>query len=316
MMCVCVPALANRWPSELRRDRSPQIVELQMQYCVVFLTLKLPNDIYITRELSSSGVNGSCLGSRCTLCCNSFFVTQQCINFMSQQATTGSLCRAKQCLIGFRSMATPPEACFHLLFQQHLERNGGDYIPPVVSQRFSPHRPLGIRSWQSRSTLPCCPVQLLANREPLLLPLLPRGWWYSTAETSRFKGNHDNTNQINCLPHKLRHRRDSRKKVACLQFKWFHFEVKLNSLWENFYEATIKFTFVRKQTKQARTAVIENKSGLNGGTKKVYSFKAVLELFSVISHHLPLKPRAAQPAEEECVTEQGGIISSNCTESL
>ncbi len=64
---------------------------------------------------------------------------------MSQQATTGSLCRAKQCLIGFRSMATPPEACSLLLFQQHLERNGGDYIPPVVSWRFSPRRPLGIR---------------------------------------------------------------------------------------------------------------------------------------------------------------------------
>ena len=27
-------------------------------------------------------------------------------------------------------MATPPEACFPLLFQWHLERNGGDYIPP------------------------------------------------------------------------------------------------------------------------------------------------------------------------------------------
>lgn len=136
----------------------PTLWNYRMQYCVVSLTLKLPNDIYITHELSSSGVSGSCLGSRCTLCCNSFFVPRQCINFMSQQATTGSLCRAKQCLIGFRSMATPPEACFHLLFQQHLERNGGDYIPPVVSRRFSPHRPLGIRRWQSRSTLPCCPA--------------------------------------------------------------------------------------------------------------------------------------------------------------
>lgn len=114
-------------------------------------------------------MNGSRLGSGCTLCCNSFFVPRQYINFMSQQATTGSLCRAKQCLIGFRSMATPPEACFHLLFQQHLERNSGDYIPPVVSRRFSPRRPLGIRCWQSRPMLPCCPVQLLANPE-LLLP--------------------------------------------------------------------------------------------------------------------------------------------------
>lgn len=142
-----------------------------MQYVVVSLSLWLPNEIYITQELSSSSLNGSCLGSCCTLCCNSFFVPRQYINFMSQQATTGSLCRAKQCLIGFRSMATPPEACFHLLFQQHLERNGGDYIPPAVSRRFNPRRPLGIRCWQSRSTLPWCPVQLLANPELLLLLL-------------------------------------------------------------------------------------------------------------------------------------------------
>lgn len=190
-----------------------------MQYCVVSLTLKLPNDIYITHELSSSGVSGSCLGSRCTLCCNSFFVPRQCINFMSQQATTGSLCRAKQCLIGFRSMATPPEACFHLLFQQHLERNGGDYIPPVVSRRFSPHRPLGIRRWQSRSTLPCCPAALLPRSAAgkswtAAAAAAAEALWHSTAETRRFKGNHDNTNQINCLAHKLRHRRDSKKKVA------------------------------------------------------------------------------------------------------
>lgn len=193
-----------------------------MQYCVVSLTLKLPNDIYITHELSSSGVSGSCLGSRCTLCCNSFFVPRQCINFMSQQATTGSLCRAKQCLIGFRSMATPPEACFHLLFQQHLERNGGDYIPPVVSRRFSPHRPLGIRRWQSRSTLPCCPAALLpcsaAGKSWTAAAAAAEALWHSTAgskgSTRRFTGNHDNTNQINCLAHQLRHRRDSKKKVA------------------------------------------------------------------------------------------------------
>lgn len=35
-------------------------------------------------------------------------------------------------------MATPPGACFLLLFLQHLERNGGDYIPPAVSRWFSP----------------------------------------------------------------------------------------------------------------------------------------------------------------------------------
>lgn len=140
-----------------------------MQFCVISLTLQLPNEIYITQEWSCSGLNGSCFGSCCTLCCNSFFVPRQYINFMSQQATTGSLCRAKQCLIGFWSMATPPEACFHLLFQQHLERNGGDYIPPVVSRWFRPRRPLGILCRQSRSMLPWCPVWLLANPELLLL---------------------------------------------------------------------------------------------------------------------------------------------------
>lgn len=35
-------------------------------------------------------------------------------------------------------MATPPEACIHLLFQQHLERNAGDYIPPAVSPAVRP----------------------------------------------------------------------------------------------------------------------------------------------------------------------------------
>lgn len=179
-----------------------------MQFCVVSLTLQLPNEIYITQEWSCSGLNGSCLGSCCTLCCNSFFVLRQYINFMSQQATTGSLCRAKQCLIGFWSMATPPEACFHLLFQQHLERNGGDYIPPVVSRWFSPRRPLGIRCRHSRSMLPWCPVWLLANHELLLLLL---SFCYSTAETSRFKGNHDNTNQINCLLLKFRHSWDYKR---------------------------------------------------------------------------------------------------------
>lgn len=66
-------------------------------------------------------------------------------------------------------MATPPEACFHPLFQQHLERNGGDYIPPVVSRWIIPRKPLEIFYRQSRSMLPCCPV--LANPELLLLPL-------------------------------------------------------------------------------------------------------------------------------------------------
>lgn len=175
-----------------------------MQHCVVSLTLQLPNEIYITHELSSSGLKGSCLGSCCTLCCNSFFVPWQYINFMSQQATTGSLCRAKQCLIGFRSMATPLEACFHLLFQEHLERNGCDYIPPVVSRRFSPRRPVGIHCWQSRSMLPCCPVWLLLLGVfvTALLRHMPR-----------FKRNHDNTNQINCLLHKLRHSRDSKQRI-------------------------------------------------------------------------------------------------------
>lgn len=70
-------------------------------------------------------------------------------------------------------MATLPEACFHPLFQQHLERNGGDYIPPVASRWIIPRKPLEIFYRQSRSMLPCCPVQLLANPELLLLLLLP-----------------------------------------------------------------------------------------------------------------------------------------------
>lgn len=55
-------------------------------------------------------------------------------------------------------MATPLEACFHLLFQQHLERNGGDYIPscgvPVVSTLAGP--------WEHAvdSHGPCCPAAL------------------------------------------------------------------------------------------------------------------------------------------------------------
>lgn len=79
----------------------------------------------------------------------------QYINFMSQQATTGCLRQAKQCLIEFWSMATPPEAWFRLLFQQHLERNGRDYIPPVVSWWLYPCGPLGGCRWQS------CPAALL-----------------------------------------------------------------------------------------------------------------------------------------------------------
>lgn len=87
-----------------------------MQYCVISLTLELPDEIYMTSEWSCSASNGYCLRSCCTLCGNNFFVLWQYINFMSQQATTGSLCQAKQCLIGFWSMATPPEACFNLPF--------------------------------------------------------------------------------------------------------------------------------------------------------------------------------------------------------
>lgn len=116
---------------------------------------------------------------------NNFFVPRQDINFMSQQAMTGSLCWAKQCLIGFRSTATPPGACFHLLFQQHLEHNGGDYIPPAVSRRFRPRRPLGIHRWQSRSVLP----RSAAAAEVFC---------YGTAETRRFNGSRDKTQQINC----------------------------------------------------------------------------------------------------------------------
>lgn len=83
---------------------------------------------------SSSGSSGFCRGSRRAFCGNGLFVPQQCVHFMSQQATAGSLCRAKHCLIGFRSMATPPEACVCALCQQHLECGGGDYIPPGASQ--------------------------------------------------------------------------------------------------------------------------------------------------------------------------------------
>lgn len=54
-------------------------------------------------------------------CHNSLFVQQRCIHVLSHQATAGSLCRAKRCLIGFRSISTPPEARFPLLCQQHLE---------------------------------------------------------------------------------------------------------------------------------------------------------------------------------------------------
>lgn len=164
-----------------------------MQYVVVSLSLWLPNEIYITQELSSSSLNGSCLGSCCTLCCNSFFVPRQYINFMSQQATTGSLCRAKQCLIGFRSMVTPPEACFHLLFQQHLERNGGDYIPPAVSRRTL----AGLWEYAVDSHGPCCPDALFSCWQTLSCCCCCWGFCYSTAETSRFKGNHDKTCQIN-----------------------------------------------------------------------------------------------------------------------
>lgn len=143
------------------------IVKLQMQHGAISMTLQLPDEIYMTPVWSCSASNGYCLRSCCTLCGNNFFVPWQYINFMSQQATTGSLCQAKQCLIGFWSMATPPEACFHLLFffQLHLERNGGDYIPPAVSRWFYPR---GLWEYATDSHSPCCPVWLLANPELLL----------------------------------------------------------------------------------------------------------------------------------------------------
>lgn len=189
-----------------------------MQYCVISLTLELPDEIYMTSEWSCSASNGYCLRSCCTLCGNNFFVLWQYINFMSQQATTGSLCQAKQCLIGFWSMATPPEACFNLpfFFQQHLERNGGDYIPPVVPRWFYPH---GLWEYAADSHGPCCPAALFDCWQTLSCCcwdfLLYHCW-----DKPRFKGNYDNTNQINCLLHKPGHSWDSKqciRKASYLQ---------------------------------------------------------------------------------------------------
>lgn len=84
----------------------------------------------ISREISWGGLSGFCRGSRRAPCPNGLFVPPQCVHFMSQQATAGSLCPAKQCLIGFRSVATPPEARVRPPWQQHLECGDGDYIPP------------------------------------------------------------------------------------------------------------------------------------------------------------------------------------------
>lgn len=75
-------------------------------------------------------------------------------------------CQAKQDVIGFWSMATPLEARFHLLFRRHLECNGSDYIPPVVSRWLCPHRPLGGCCWQS------CPAALFESYQDLSSSLL------------------------------------------------------------------------------------------------------------------------------------------------
>lgn len=145
-----------------------------------------------------------------TLCGNTFIVLRQYINFMSQQATTGILCQTKQCLIGFWSMATPPEAPIHLLFQQHLERNAGDYIPPVVSRCFYPCRPLGARCRQPWYVQTCCSVWLLANTD-----LQPRIFCYW--DEPRFKLNRDHKSQTFFFPSnsrrsKMRIRKDHRKR--------------------------------------------------------------------------------------------------------
>lgn len=132
------------------------------------------------------------------------FVPQQYINFMSQLAPTVGLCRAEQCLIGFRSIVTPPEACFHLLFQQHLERNGGDYIPPVVSRRFYLCRSLGIHDSRSRSMQP----RLAAGK-----PCAAVNVCYSTSSGSWVMTKLPKPNKINCLLHKLVDSKEHFRKI-------------------------------------------------------------------------------------------------------
>lgn len=186
-----------------------------MQYCVISLTLELPDEIYMTSEWSCSASNGYCLRSCCTLCGNNFFVQWQYINFMSQQATTGSLCQAKQCLIGFWSMATPPEACFNLPFffsstwsvmvviTSLLWCLGGSTLTASGNMLLTVtvHAAL-FDCWQ---TLSCCCWDFLL---------------YHCWDKPRFKGNYDNTNQINCLLHKPGHSWDSKqciRKASYLQ---------------------------------------------------------------------------------------------------
>lgn len=180
-------------------------------------------------------MNESCYGSCCTLYCNSFFVPRQYINFMSQQAMTGSLCRAKQCLIGFWSMATPLEACFPLLFQQHLERNGGDYILPAVSRWFSPRRPSGntlLTVTVHAALLPCSAAgKPRAAATVAAAAAAAKTFCYSAAETSTgSKGIMIIQNQINCLLHKPRLSWDPKQHSNILwrhKMKVVYFKVKL-----------------------------------------------------------------------------------------
>lgn len=109
-------------------------------------------------------------------------------------------------------MATPPEACFHLLFQQHLERNAGDYIPPASSPAVRPLQ----AAWRECAaaegavTVHAAPPNCWQTPPPPPLPLpLPMfvsvllicyrffSFCCNAAETSRFKGNRDKTHQIN-----------------------------------------------------------------------------------------------------------------------
>lgn len=77
----------------------------------------------------------------------------------------------------------------------------------------------GLWEYAADSHGPRCPAALLPRSAAgkswtAAAAAAAEALWHSTAETRRFKGNHDNTNQINCLAHQLRHRRDSKKKVA------------------------------------------------------------------------------------------------------
>lgn len=47
MMCVCVQAWSSRCPSDLSNDRKIHTIEQQMQYCVIPLTLQLPNEFSV-----------------------------------------------------------------------------------------------------------------------------------------------------------------------------------------------------------------------------------------------------------------------------